>query len=185
MVVVGVYVQQLVGNDQVDVKVLMVQLEILKVNYVQEVWWLCELDMQVQVMQVCLIGKIVLVVVVGVVVFLLLFVGILVVLVGGEGYVSSVEEVWQVKQELWCSVDDVKQQQVVLFSCCFILENSFIYVCYDCKQFSFNGFFVLDVIFFGNIVIENVEFDMLIYNLVVCWGVSLCLILNMDVFYLV
>lgn len=32
--------------------------------------------------------------VVGVVVFLLLFVGILVVLVGGEGYVSSVEEVW-------------------------------------------------------------------------------------------
>lgn len=41
------------------------------------------------------------------------------------------------------------------------------------------------MIFFGNIVIENVEFDMLIYNLVVCWGVSLCLILNMDVFYLV
>lgn len=47
----------------------------------------------------------------------------------------------------------------------------------------FNGFLVLDVIFLGNIVIENVEFDLLMYDLVVWYGFSLCWMFNVDVFY--
>jgi len=61
------------------------------------------------------------------------------------------------------SVEDVLQQQHVLFNQPLTLEIGLNYARYDRKQLTLNGFLALDAIFLGSIAVENVESDTFTY----------------------
>lgn len=94
------------------------------------------------------------------------------------GYAGTAAEAQAAQERESRSVEDVKEQQNALFRGGFTLENGISYNRYDRKQLSLNGFLALDAIFLGNIAIENVESDTLVYESSMRWGVSPRLTLN-------
>ena len=179
------------AGNEAELQQLSQELASLKASYAQEVRRLRELDMQVQALQARLAGK-----------------------VPAstpqpeapvaqatppaapaqaaappppspEGYASTAAEAEKARSEsMTRSVADVKQQARALFDQRLVIENGLTYNRYDRKQITLNGFLALDAIFLGNIAIENVESDTLIYNLAARWGVSPNLTLNLDVPFL-
>ncbi|MBE2210845.1 MAG: transporter [Xanthomonadaceae bacterium] len=97
------------------------------------------------------------------------------------GYAGTAAEAQAAQEREARSVEDVKEQQHALFRGGFTLENGISYNRYDRKQLSLNGFLALDAIFLGNIAIENVESDTLVYESSLRWGVSPRLTLNANV----
>lgn len=181
------------AQDQADVRVLLAELEALKGSYAQEVRRLRELDMRVQALQARVDGK-------------TLpaqtpapqsSAGALAASPQSpaaiaaetpasapgpsEGYASTAAEAAEAKQASMRSVDDVKQQVAAVFDRRLTLENSISYNRYDRKQLTLTGFLALDAIFLGNIAIENVESDTLIYNFAARYGVHRNMTLNLDV----
>ncbi len=94
------------------------------------------------------------------------------------GYAGTAAEAQAAQERESRSVEDVKEQQNALFRGGFTFENGLSYNRYDRKQLSLNGFLALDAIFLGNIAIENVESDTLVYESSMRWGVSPKLTLN-------
>ncbi|MBN6149634.1 transporter [Xanthomonas sp. AmX2] len=163
--------------DAAEVQALLARLETLKASYAQEVRRLRELDMQVQAMQARLNGK------AGALAAPAAPVAAAPPPPSADSYASSAAEAQDAKDASRRSVDDVKQQQAVLFNQKLTLENSLTYARYDRKQLSLNGFLALDAIFLGNIAIENVESDSLTYDLAARWGISPRLTMSLDVPY--
>lgn len=174
------------AGDRAELQALLGELDALKGNYAREVRRLRELDMQVQALQARIEGK-----------TLPTQQSIPATAVAGmtepaesparrqeEGYASTAVEAQQARQAAQRSVEDVKQQQQVLFNRKLTIENSVSYNRYDRKQLTLNGFLALDAIFLGNIAIENVESDSVTYNLGLRYGVNPRLSLNLDVPYL-
>ena len=70
------------------------------------------------------------------------------------------------------SVEDVLQQQHVLFNQPLTLEAGFNYARYDRKQLTLNGFLALDAIFLGSIAVERVASDTFTYTLAARKGIT-------------
>ncbi len=180
------------AQDQADVRALMAELETLKGSYAQEVRRLRELDMRVQALQSRVDGKIpparaplstapqstagapaarppspgdtatpaA---------------------ASSEGYASTAAEAAEAREASKRSVDDVKQQVAAVFDRRLTIENSLSYNRYDRKQLTLTGFLALDAIFLGNIAIENVESDTLVYNVAARYGVLPNMTVNVDI----
>lgn len=103
---------------------------------------------------------------------------------GPEGYASTAEEARKAQESTMRSVQDVKQQQAVIFDNKLTIENSVAYNRYDRKQLTLTGFLALDAIFLGNIAIENVESDTITYNFAARYGLNPRTTLNLDVPYI-
>ena len=80
---------------------------------------------------------------------------------GGEVLVSSEGSTRQ--EPTSRSVEDVLQQQHVLFNQPLTLEIGLNYARYDRKQLTLNGFLALDAIFLGSIAVEDVASDTFTY----------------------
>ena len=70
------------------------------------------------------------------------------------------------------SVEDVLQQQHVLFNQPLTLEAGLNYARYDRKQLTLNGFLALDAIFLGSIAVERVASDTFTYTLAARKGIT-------------
>ncbi|MCK9367282.1 MAG: transporter [Metallibacterium scheffleri] len=70
------------------------------------------------------------------------------------------------------SVEDVLQQQHVLFNQPLTLEVGLNYARYDRKQLTLNGFLALDAIFLGSIAIEDVASDTFTYTFAARKGIT-------------
>lgn len=70
------------------------------------------------------------------------------------------------------SVEDVLQQQHVLFNQPLTLEVGLNYARYDRKQLTLNGFLALDAIFLGSIAVERVASDTFTYTLAARKGIT-------------
>ena len=70
------------------------------------------------------------------------------------------------------SVEDVLQQQHVLFNQPLTLEFGLNYARYDRKQLTLNGFLALDAIFLGSIAVEDVASDTFTYTFAVRKGIT-------------
>jgi hypothetical protein len=70
------------------------------------------------------------------------------------------------------SVEDVLQQQHVLFNQPLTLEVGLNYARYDRKQLTLNGFLALDAIFLGSIAVEDVASDTFTYTFAVRKGIT-------------
>jgi len=97
------------------------------------------------------------------------------------GYAGTAEDAQRAQEAEMRSVEDVKQQQQVLFNRRLTFENSLSYNRYDRKQLTLTGFLALDAIFLGNIAIENVESDTLTWNSALRYGLNPRTTLSIDV----
>ncbi len=79
------------------------------------------------------------------------------------------------------SVEDVLQQQHVLFNQPLTVEFGLNYQRYDRKQLTLNGFLALDAIFLGSIAVENVESDTFTYTFAARKGITRDLSASIDV----
>ena len=70
------------------------------------------------------------------------------------------------------SVEDVLQQQHVLFNQPLTLEAGLNYARYDRKQLTLNGFLALDAIFLGSIAVERVASDTFTYTMAARKGIT-------------
>jgi len=89
---------------------------------------------------------------------------------GGEALVSSEGSTRQ--EPTSRSVEDVLQQQHVLFNQPLTLEIGLNYARYDRKQLTLNGFLALDAIFLGSIAVEDVASDTFTYTFAARKGIT-------------
>ncbi|MHB1895133.1 MAG: transporter [Metallibacterium sp.] len=89
---------------------------------------------------------------------------------GGEALVSS--EGGMRQEPTSRSVEDVLQQQHVLFNQPLTLEVGLNYARYDRKQLTLNGFLALDAIFLGSIAVEDVASDTFTYTFAARKGIT-------------
>ena len=89
---------------------------------------------------------------------------------GGEALVSSEGSTRQ--EPTSRSVEDVLQQQHVLFNQPLTLEVGLNYARYDRKQLTLNGFLALDAIFLGSIAVEDVASDTFTYTFAARKGIT-------------
>jgi len=176
------------AGNQDQVQALLAQLEALKASYAQEVRRLRELDMQVQALQSRLQGRSAAALPataappsepVAATVPAAVQPPANSVEVGSQA--GTAAEAEQARSQRLRSVDDVKQQQSVLFNRRLSVEAGLAYTRYDRKQLTLNGFLALDAIFLGNIGIENVESDAATLSLATRWGVTPRLTLSAEV----
>lgn len=174
------------AQNQADVQELVRQLQMLKVNYAQEVRRLRVLDAEVQALQSRLAGK-----------------------VGSaplpaestaaaeappgatSGSGSAVENTQAASTTQSAqaststqsrSVQDVlEQQQNAYFSRKFTLEDDITYNHYDRAELTLNGFLALNSIFLGNIAIDRVTSDSLTNDVIGRFAITPRLSLNLDV----
>lgn len=78
------------------------------------------------------------------------------------------------------SVEDVLQQEHVLFNRPLTLEAGITYGHYDRRELTLNGFLALDAIFLGNIAIQGIKSDSLTYDFAARYGLTPRLTLNVD-----
>jgi hypothetical protein len=78
------------------------------------------------------------------------------------------------------SVEDVLQQEHVLFNRPLTLEAGVTYGHYDRRELTLNGFLALDAIFLGNIAIEGIKSDSLTYDFAARYGLTPRLTFNVD-----
>lgn len=79
------------------------------------------------------------------------------------------------------SVEDVLQQEHVLFNRPLTLEAGVTYGYYDRRELTLNGFLALDAIFLGNIAVEGIKSNSLTYDFTARYGLTPRLTLNVDV----
>lgn len=177
------------AQNQADVQELVRQLQMLKVNYAQEVRRLRMLDAQVQALQARLTGKV--------------SGAPLPAQVAGAdeppsntpntantGSVESTQaaSTTQTAQTTTSSAsrsvqDVLEQQQNAVFNRKFTLEDDLTYNHYDRAELTLNGFLALNSIFLGNIAIDRVTSDSLTNDLIGRYAISPRLSLNLDVPY--
>jgi hypothetical protein len=174
------------AQNQADVQELTRQLQMLKVNYAQEVRRLRVLDAEVQALQARLAGKTNTAPIPAESVASA---------AGGNapsnGGSSSVENTQaasttQASQASSStqsrSVQDVLQQeQNAYFSRKFTLEDDLTYNHYDRAELTLNGFLALNSIFLGNIAIDRVTSDSLTNDVIGRYAITSRLSLNLDV----
>jgi hypothetical protein len=176
------------AKNQEDVQELVRQLQMLKVNYAQEVRRLRVLDAEVQALQSRLAGKVS---------------GAplpaepasgpeTASAAGGSGNASvensqaaSTTQAAQASSSTQSrSVQDVlEQQQNAYFSRKFTLEDDLTYNHYDRAELTLNGFLALNSIFLGNIAIDRVTSDSLTNDLIGRYAITPRLSLNLDIPY--
>jgi len=176
------------AQNQADVQELVRQLQMLKVNYAQEVRRLRVLDAEVQALQARLAGK-----VGGIPLPAEAAPGTASPYAGTAGNNASVENsqaasTTQAAQASTStqsrSVQDVlEQQQNAYFSRKFTLEDDLTYNHYDRAELTLNGFLALNSIFLGNIAIDRVTSDSLTNDLIGRYAITPRLSLNLDVPY--
>ncbi len=190
-------VQGLSQADAAEVQQLLQELEALKASYASELRRLRELDMQIQALNARVTGRVPQTMQAPVVAAQPPSGGMAPAAAAqGEpaqtaaaaparppeaGYAGTAAEAQAAQEREARSVEDVKEQHNALFRGGLTLENGISYNRYDRKQLSLNGFLALDAIFLGNIAIENVESDTLVYESSLRWGVSPRLTLNANV----
>jgi hypothetical protein len=176
------------AQNQADVQELVRQLQMLKVNYAQEVRRLRVLDAEVQALQSRLAGK-----VSGVPLPAQAAPGSENPYAANPSNNASVENTQaasttQAAQASTSSqsrsVQDVlEQQQNAYFSRKFTLEDDLTYNHYDRAELTLNGFLALNSIFLGNIAIDRVTSDSLTDDLIGRYAITPRLSLNLDVPY--
>ncbi|MBE1160403.1 transporter [Dyella acidiphila] len=177
--------QPTTAQNQADVQELVRQLQMLKVNYAQEVRRLRVLDAEVQALQSRLAGK-----------------GISTTLPAEAGTppeataantpnnasventqaASTTQSAQASSSTQSRSVQDVLQQETnAYFSRKFTLEDDLTYNHYDRAELTLNGFLALNSIFLGNIAIDRVTSDSLTNDLIGRYAVTPRLSFNLDV----
>lgn len=177
------------AQDQADVQELTRQLQMLKVNYAQEVRRLRVLDAQVQALQARLTGK------------------NATAPLPAEAVPSSeqtananapstsapggVESSQAASTSATAQTasstqsrsvqDALEQEQNAYFSRKFTFENDMTYNHYDRAELTLNGFLALNSIFLGNIAIDRVTSDSLTYDMIGRYAITPRLSLNLDV----
>ena len=170
-------------QNQADVQELVRQLQMLKVNYAQEVRRLRALDMQVQALQARLAGKTTAnpipaepsnpeASVAGTST------------VESSQAASTTQSAQASASAQTRSVQDVlEQQQNAVFNRKFTFENDLTYNHYDRAELTLNGFLALNAIFLGNIAVDRVNADSLTYDMIGRYAITPRLSLNLDVPY--
>jgi hypothetical protein len=174
------------AQNQADVQELVRQLQMLKVNYAQEVRRLRVLDAQVQALQARLAGKIPTAPLPAEAVA-----GSEAASAAGAGNSASVENTQAASTTQSAqastsaqsrSVQDVlEQQQNAYFSRKFTLEDDLTYNHYDRAELTLNGFLALNSIFLGNIAIDRVTSDSLTNDVIGRYAITPRLSVNLDV----
>lgn len=176
------------AQDQADVQELVRQLQMLKVNYAQEVRRLRALDMQVQALQARLTGKTTTNPIPAEVAGTQAVAGAANTASSGAVESSQAASTAQSAQASSStqtrSVQDVlEQQQNAVFNRKFTFENDLTYNHYDRAELTLNGFLALNSIFLGNIAIDRVTADSLTYDMIGRYAVTPRFSLNLDVPY--
>jgi hypothetical protein len=176
------------AQNQADVQELVRQLQMLKVNYAQEVRRLRVLDAEVQALQSRLAGKVPIAPLPAEAAP-----GTASPYAAGAGNNASVENTQAASTTQSAqassstqsrSVQDVlEQQQNAYFSRKFTLEDDLTYNHYDRAELTLNGFLALNAIFLGNIAIDRVTSDSLTNDLIGRYAITPRLSLNLDVPY--
>lgn len=174
------------AQDQADVQELVRQLQMLKVNYAQEVRRLRVLDAEVQALQSRLAGKVPIAPLPAEAAP-----GTESPYAAGAGNNTSVENTQAASTTQSAqannssqsrSVQDVlEQQQNAYFSRKFTLEDDLSYNHYDRAELTLNGFLALNSIFLGNIAIDRVTSDSLTNDLIGRYAITPRISLNLDV----
>lgn len=175
-------------QDQADVQELVRQLQMLKVNYAQEVRRLRALDMQVQALQARLAGKTTANPIPAEVAGTPTAAGAASAAnasgVESSQAASTMQSAQASTSAQTRSVQDVlEQQQNAVFNRKFTFENDLTYNHYDRAELTLNGFLALNSIFLGNIAIDRVTADSLTYDMIGRYAVTPRFSLNLDVPY--
>lgn len=175
-------------QDQADVQELIRQLQMLKVDYAQEVRKLRALDMQVQALQARLAGKTTPNPIPAEVASTEATSGAANTANAGAVESTQAASTTQSAQASTStqtrSVQDVlEQQQNAVFNRKFTFENDLTYNHYDRAELTLNGFLALNSIFLGNIAIDRVTSDLLMYDMIGRYAITQRLSVNLDVPY--
>lgn len=179
---------QATAQDKADVQELVRQLQMLKVNYAQEVRRLRTLDMQVQALQARLTGKATASPIPAEVASTEASSGAANTANAGAVESTQAASTTQSAQASTSSqtrsVQDVlEQQQNAVFNRKFTFENDLTYNHYDRAELTLNGFLALNSIFLGNIAIDRVNADSLTYDMIGRYALTRRLSVNLDVPY--
>ena len=175
------------AQDKADVQELVRQLQMLKVNYAQEVRKLRALDMQVQALQAHLAGKTTATPIPAEVASPEAS-GVANTANAGAVESSQVASTTQSAQASTSaqtrSVQDVlEQQQNAVFNRKFTFENDLTYNHYDRAELTLNGFLALNSIFLGNIALDRVNSNSLTYDMIGRYAITSRLSANLDIPY--
>jgi len=176
------------AQDQADVQELVRQLQMLKVNYAQEVRRLRTLDMQVQALQARLAGKTAANPIPAEIASTAGTSGAANTANAGAVENSQAASTTQIAQASTStqtrSVQDVlEQQQNAYFNRKFTFENDLTYNHYDRAELTLNGFLALNSIFLGNIALDRVNSDSLTYDMIGRYALTSRFSLNLDIPY--
>ncbi|GLQ89120.1 hypothetical protein [Dyella flagellata] len=168
------------AQDQANVQELVRQLQMLKVDYAQEVRKLRALDMQVQALQARLTGKTTPNPIPAQVASAEASSGA----VENTQAASTTQSAQASTSAQTRSVQDVlEQQQNAVFNRKFTFENDLAYNHYDRAELTLNGFLALNSIFLGNIAIDRVNSNSLTYDMIGRYAITPRLSVNLDVPY--
>jgi len=187
----GAFAQQApaaTAQDKADVQELIRQLQMLKVNYAQEVRKLRALDMQVQALQAHLIGKTTANPIPAEVASTEATSGAASTANANAVESSQAASTTQSAQASTSaqtrSVQDVlEQQQNAVFNRKFTFENDLTYNHYDRAELTLNGFLALNSIFLGNIALDRVNSNSLTYDMIGRYAITPRLSANIDIPY--
>ena len=173
------------AQDQSDLQELVRQLQMLKVNYAQEVRKLRALDMQVQALQARLTGKTTPNPIPAEVASTEANSG-----APNAGTVESTQAASTTQSAQAStsaqtrSVQDIlEQQQNAVFNRKFTFENDLTYNHYDRAELTLNGFLALNSIFLGNIALDRVNSNSLTYDMIGRYAITPRLSANLDIPY--
>lgn len=176
------------AQDKADVQELIRQLQMLKVNYAQEVRKLRALDMQVQALQSRLVGKTTANPIPAEVASTEATSGAASTANANAVESSQAASTTQSAQASTSaqtrSVQDVlEQQQNAVFNRKFTFENDLTYNHYDRAELTLNGFLALNSIFLGNIALDRVNSNSLTYDMIGRYAITPRLSANIDIPY--
>lgn len=176
------------AQDHADVQELVRQLQMLKVNYAQEVRKLRALDMQVQALQARLTGKTTPNPIPAEVASTEATSGAANTANAGTVESTQAASTTQSAEASTSaqtrSVQDVlEQQQNAVFNRKFTFENDLTYNHYDRAELTLNGFLALNSIFLGNIAIDRVNSDSLTYDMIGRYAITPRFSVNLDIPY--
>lgn len=176
------------AQDKADVQELIRQLQMLKVNYAQEVRKLRALDMQVQALQSRLVGKTTANPIPAEVASTEATSGAASTANANAVESSQAASTTQSAQASTSaqtrSVQDVlEQQQNAVFNRKFTFENDLSYNHYDRAELTLNGFLALNSIFLGNIALDRVNSNSLTYDMIGRYAITPRLSANIDIPY--
>lgn len=176
------------AQDKADVQELIRQLQMLKVNYAQEVRKLRALDMQVQALQARLVGKTTANPIPAEVASTEATSGAANTANANAVESSQTASTTQSAQASTSaqtrSVQDVlEQQQNAVFNRKFTFENDLTYNHYDRAELTLNGFLALNSIFLGNIALDRVNSNSLTYDMIGRYAITPRLSANIDIPY--